>query len=436
MNLLGTAFEQEEIDAVCARFPDFQGAVPDDAKYWTPSDLELFLGSNGQLRPRGTAKASIQTCPLLTRIRLKLAEERVDEATSEYQSFCRHLRERSEVCSLPGAAACTQALRAKTCPDALRAPVVIERPPLFKARDWTMEYWKRECSDEVWMCCARTPRFGHERSGADSFAVESSIAEYVDYVRVLSKMDPSCSEENRIAYFRAYLHGWAPFTGPARRVFEGCWRDLVPPGVQDFTARWLAIFASMFNMDWLELLARYYKVCIGPSGVISRLRTERHGAHIMLTQVEGRSLVFMFSPEDAAGLYGKVSSDDEALEAISMPAGNSFVASAAHSPVDIFFPNSRRHPRFAETSAQVAVLAVGESLIVPSGWWRYTVALEPSVVLEHPFWNLQNRHFFSSELQAATFDYSKMPPELREVAARNFSIIHETIMEDDSDVDS
>jgi len=98
--------------------------------------------------------------------------------------------------------------------------------------------------------------------------------------------------------------------------------------------------------------------------------------------------------------------------------------------VDIFFPNLKRHPRFAEAKAQAVVLSPGDTLVLPGGWWRYAVALEPSVTLHHPFWNLENRKHLIDELREA-FSDSSMPPELRERAENNFTQINEHIMDDD-----
>jgi len=69
MSLLGAPLEQDEIDSIRSKFPDFAGEVPDEAKFWSESDLELFFNSNGQLRPRETSKMSMPSCALLTRLR-------------------------------------------------------------------------------------------------------------------------------------------------------------------------------------------------------------------------------------------------------------------------------------------------------------------------------------------------------------------------------
>merc|ERR1711963_1137795 len=99
------------------------------------------------------------------------------------------------------------------------------------------------------------------------------------------------------------------------------------------------------------------------------------------------------------------------------------------SPVDILFPSMKRHPNFNNVKAQVAVLKAGEALVLPSGWWRYAVALEPSVTLHHPFWNLENRQHMTGEIRD-TFDWDTMLPEEAEGYMAELKIIQEEIMED------
>merc|ERR1711974_539519 len=110
-----------------------------------------------------------------------------------------------------------------------------------------------------------------------------------------------------------------------------------------------------------------------------------HGAHLWLTQIEGRRLFFLFSPQESSNLYAGVTTGE--------------------SPVDVFFPSAKRHPRFAEARAQVVTLYLGQTLVIPAGWWWYSVALEPSVTLGHHFWNMENKVYFSQGLRE-NFDFS------------------------------
>lgn len=427
MSVLGAPLEEEDIAEIRSWFPDFDGEVPEEAKYWSRGDLELFFGSGGQLKPRETAKTSLPSCALLSRLRQRLAEDGINEAPTEYRSFCRHLREHSEAPqTLPGAASCTAVPRSAKPPALLKAPVVVRCPKDWRAKQWNMDFWRREYgSDEWWKFRARSPIFERDEKSADRLAVEGNVVEYVDYVKVVQKMDPSCKEENMLAFPRVSCDSWCPFVASARKLFESNWRDLRPAGVKDLSVRWQKLFCATFNMDWVEFISRYYKVTIGVPGAISRLHRENNSAHVWFSQIEGKRLFFLFPPTDARCLYEETGGYCEGPEGYA----------ATASPVDLFYPSQKRHAHFAEAKAQVAVLEPGDTLLVPQGWWHYAVALTPSTTLHHPFWNLENRSHMVPELREAFVD-EKMPPELKELSARHFTVLHEHIVDDaDSDMD-
>ena len=418
MSCLGAPLEDEELEQLRQRFPGYRGDLPDEARYWSPEDVECFLSSDGQVRPREVAKGS--SCPLLTRVRQVLAEEQVSGSTAEYRSFCRHLAERGGEHALPGAAECVPLERVQRVPDRLRAPVLTPCPGDWKGRGWNLDFWRREHGGDWWKLRARSPMFEHDRSRADLAEVEGSAAEYVDYARALQEMDPSCREDLAVAYARLAFDSWRPFSGSARGLFEGCWRDLAPPGIRDLTPRYVKMFAAVFNLDWLEFLARYYKVTLGAAGTISRLRTENHGAHAWYRQVEGRRLFYLFAPAEGTNLHGETGGLCEGPEGYA----------ACASPVDVFFPSEKRHAQFGQAKARMVILGPGDALVVPSDWWQYSVALEASATLHHTFWTLENRAHVVEEFREAFLD-SQMPPELRALAAANLAQLHARILEDD-----
>lgn len=429
MSFLGAPLEGEEVEELRRLFPEYRGELPEEAWFWSRSDLELFLGSGGQLRPRETVDPADATSPLLTRIRHALAEGSIGEATAEYRSFCRHLKEREELYMMPGSQESAIIQRSAKAPDFLKAPVLLGRPKGWRAAVWGLGFWSEQHGDEMWRFATRSPTFAGDSRGSavDAVSVEGSVAEYANYARALQKMDPSCAVENGVAFPRLAMEGWVPFSVGARPLFEECWRELLPGGLRDLTARWVKLLAATFDLDWLELLARFFRVNIGAPGSISRLHCQNHGAHAWYSQLEGRRFFVAFSPRDVAA--GCLYEDTAAV----VEGAGSWTASA--SPVDIFFPSQRRHPKFAEARAQTIILRPGDTLVVPAGWWHYSVALEPSVTLHHPFWNLQNRTRIVDEFQDI-FEESRMPPELQELAAAKLAELREKIAEDeDSDMD-
>eukprot|EP00930_Biecheleria_cincta_P058104 TRINITY_DN43956_c0_g1_i1.p1 TRINITY_DN43956_c0_g1~~TRINITY_DN43956_c0_g1_i1.p1 ORF type:complete len:434 (-),score=86.70 TRINITY_DN43956_c0_g1_i1:348-1649(-) len=430
-SLLAAPLDEGEIEDLVSLFPDFTGEVPEDAKYWAKSDLELFLGSNGQLRPRDVApKAGVVTCPLLSRARQLLAELKVGEATTEYRSWCRHLAERgglrqAEV--LQTVASCSPVQRAERATAVPKVPLVVPRPKQWCGSSWNLDFWQRECRSEWWKARSRSPSFENDRKPADCAALEGGPAEFVDYAKVLQQMDPDCKEDNAMAFPRFTMDAFTAFHGAGRPLLERHWQELSPAGIRDLSPRWIKMFTNIFRLEWMDFLPRFYKISLGAPGSITRLHVSNHGAHSWHTQIEGRRLFFLFSPQETGNLYEEEGRAPEHVE------GHAHSVSA----VDIFHPNAKRHGRFAGAKAQHVTLCPGETLVIPSGWWHYSVHLEASVTLHHPFWGVQNRARMSEELREA-FAASTMPQELVQMAAQNISQLHQRIMaddDDDSDID-
>lgn len=321
---------------------------------------------------------------LLTRLREGLARARVNEITPEYRSICRHLRERSEdLHVLPDITACTLVEKRDQAPAVLRAPVVVERVRMWPGRRWNSVFWRREFGEISWKCRVRAPLFENDSRRADSLHEVCSVSEYVDYMHIIQMKDPKCDEENAIAFPRVTLYGCPIFYLHARSLFESCWRDLPPPGVRDYSLRWLKRWSSMCeDMPCIDQLARFHKITFAAAGSFTRLHRENFNAHVWFTQIEGSRLFFLFPP-GARSLYEETGSeiDPETI--------HDHAERASH--VDVLYPNERRHPLFREASAKCAILDPGMSLVVPCGWWFFSFALESSVTLQRVYWNVVNR---------------------------------------------
>lgn len=68
-----------------------------------------------------------------------------------------------------------------------------------------MDFWKAQSQNLWWTCRARSPAHEHDRRASDTVDVEGSPGEYVDYVKVLQEKDPTCLEENAVAYPRPFF---------------------------------------------------------------------------------------------------------------------------------------------------------------------------------------------------------------------------------------
>lgn len=427
MNVLGVPWEEAEIESIQAKYPDFDGIVPPEARFWGESDLEAFFASNGLYKPRETADTGKPlTCPLLSRLRLHLADLRIDEATKEYISYCRHIQERRNPCKLPDLARCGPVRRVRECPENPQVPVTVTRAKDIPELSWGIAFWQQQLWDRTVVARARSPAFESDR-GIDAFAVETSVWDYVEYIKLIENADGGCLEDNALCYPRVQVDGWSPFgSGPGRKILEENWRTMTPAGVEDLNARWVELMvtdgdlASVVDSDMIAVLSRFYEVSLCASGCIGRLRAENHGAHAWFTQIEGQKIFFVFPPTDAAKFY------EERGGYIVTPDGYTTTASA----VDVFFPNAKRHPNFLEVNSQVAYLRPGDTLVIPAGWWYTSIATEPSVTLKHRYWGMDNRLRIIDDLWAI-YDRDDISPEVRDDHRDRFRSLREVIKSDD-----
>merc|ERR1712098_615792 len=120
----------------------------------------------------------------------------------------------------------------------------------------------------------------------------------------------------------------------------------------------------------------FYSVQLGPPGAVERMHVDNFDSHCWYAQIEGLRAFVLVPPEEASHLYEKVVSPEPGSD-----------ERGRLSPVDIFRPEGGKHSRFKNARAQVAVVGPGEVLVVPAGWWKWDVMLEPCVTLFHRFWN-------------------------------------------------
>jgi lysine-specific demethylase 8 len=93
------------------------------------------------------------------------------------------------------------------------------------------------------------------------------------------------------------------------------------------------------------------------AGVRTWLHYDNNGCHNLNAQISGQKECLLFSPEELERLYP-------------FPPGGT---NPAHNccAVDIDLPNFATHPRFAETTAEHAVIEAGDLLFIPA-WWLHT----------------------------------------------------------------
>lgn len=110
----------------------------------------------------------------------------------------------------------------------------------------------------------------------------------------------------------------------------------------------------------------------GDGSVFPILHFDALYLHTHVTQIRGHKEFFLFPPEQSHCMYPRAENPK-------------------FSSVDIRAPDLARHPAFGQARSWHALLAPGETLYFPSGWWHYTRIPEPcisygGVGLDHTNW--------------------------------------------------
>jgi lysine-specific demethylase 8 len=115
-------------------------------------------------------------------------------------------------------------------------------------------------------------------------------------------------------------------------------------------------------------LVRQAYLWLGPAGTISTAHFDL--AQNFFVQITGKKKFLLFSPDQKSELH--------------YPEPTFGYGRQHFSPVDVEHPDLARHPRFASARGHEVVVAPGEVLHIPAGWWHYVRSLEPSISLN--FW--------------------------------------------------
>eukprot|EP00933_Yihiella_yeosuensis_P041203 TRINITY_DN35625_c0_g1_i1.p1 TRINITY_DN35625_c0_g1~~TRINITY_DN35625_c0_g1_i1.p1 ORF type:complete len:376 (+),score=52.69 TRINITY_DN35625_c0_g1_i1:835-1962(+) len=355
--------------------------------------------------------------------RMSLAEAKISKALPEFASLCQHIVSTcGDLWKLP-VSEITPIARTKKAPALLKAPVCVEAQRGWKAKRWGMSFWGYECSEVPVKAYRRYPPSSMEVSPI-RHPLETSLGEYTKYVGVIRDMDPQCLEANTLAYPRFIVGGFSPwpYSSKANKLWEQDFssdRKLwAPPGLKDLTSEWLKKCCPDLDVNYFDTLRALDQLQFGAPGSLTRLHVENNSAHVWLAQIQGRRMFILFPPQDRANLYAEQSDPDPESEERSLT-----------SPVDVFRP-SQKHSRFQDSRAHAVLLEPGETLIVPSGWWHCSVALEPFTTLTRRFWNRSNRVGLCDEV-AFRAEQKEMTPEIQSRIASRLPRLREWLHQED-----
>jgi len=327
--------------------------------------------------------------------------------TAYYLSFCRHLARSLPPEVLERARAIPRKSRAEAADWTLTgcACVIGGVQDLWKARkDWTLDWMQKNLGNKRALVKWQGPVFTKQEALWDNPVWETSVSEYIDYVKEVDATDPLCEEQNAAACPRLYLNGWSVFKQlPWMRKYldnptflDDCSGDII----DDHEALRESFIASL-SKDYIpppeakrqaEIDDEYWeftKLFISPKGAITRLHFDNGGAHAWLSQVRGRKLFVCYAPNDGPQLHPF--EGDEGL------LNGSWI-----DPLDADV--LKKWPKYATATPYISVVEEGETLVAPQGWWHYAVALDASITVMRNFYTTSNRHEFIGRKDAMLKD--------------------------------
>jgi Cupin-like domain len=242
-------------------------------------------------------------------------------------------------------------------------PVIItDATDLWPARSkWTFEYFKTAYGSDV-----ATAWLGR---GSGTGKV-TTISAYIDFLDGrLAELPglwagsdigndgrpPSASIMTTSPF---YLFGWYAF-----KQHPELYDDILPTPyfVQDLVSSLEPWIRRVF--EWTSE-REYTGIYIGPKGSLSALHRDYWSTHGYLSQIQGRKLAILFSPEDTDFLYG--------------------------GRVDPEQPDLERFPLFDRATSYEGIIGPGDTLFTPANWWHHIKGLEKSITVSHNFFNETN----------------------------------------------
>mmetsp|Transcript_4922 Transcript_4922/g.11556 ORF Transcript_4922/g.11556 Transcript_4922/m.11556 type:complete len:564 (-) Transcript_4922:68-1759(-) len=257
--------------------------------------------------------------------------------------------------------------------------------------EWDLDWFKDRLGETRQFAKWQGPVFTKQENLWENPIWETSVAEYIDYIKAVDEVDPDMEECNAKACPRLYMNGWSAFAQiPWMREY------VINPTFIDDISGDLVVETEGLREGFLAALTRGYqappdevrrkgiddeywdmtKLFISPKGALTRLHFDNGGAHAWLSQVRGRKLHVCFAPEDGPNLYPF--EGDEGL-----------LNGSWLDPLDEDV--LQKWPDYKKASPYIAVVEEGETIFAPQGWWHYSVALEASVTVMRNFFSNSNK---------------------------------------------
>ena len=219
---------------------------------------------------------------------------------------------------------------------------------------WGWGFWARRYGDSLVLSKQRAPIFDDDL-GAAPLMAETSLREYIAYARA-----PADETAPLL-----YMNGWDVFAHPGSRSRP---RPAARLDRQPLRLRVRGAVCAFGQSDLAASRVRQLmKLFVGPRGAIARMHQDNHRAHAWLYNLRGHKLYVVAAPGGQSERVGPTGRGSE---------HGGTTRGCRLDPLDGASRGERRG-----VVLHAAVLAPGETLVLPEGWWHYAASLTPSITL-------------------------------------------------------
>jgi hypothetical protein len=241
--------------------------------------------------------------------------------------------------------------------------VVTDAQENWRARKlWSLDYFRKHYANEELIASDRAP-LRHEDNPRMQ-TLRTTLGEYIDYMQKPG-YGPIAQQERDAPF---YGNSWSPFIehealrGHITRPY------FVPDDIPCSMGCPIDVPCTAAETGHERLDRSFTKIFLGPAGTVTRLHNDTYYTHAWLSQIRGTKQFILYPPSQRHLIHA----GEDINEGIEDHG-------ASQTWFDPLAPDFDKFPRAREATPYVVVCGPGETILVPSLWYHYAVALTPSI---------------------------------------------------------
>ena len=259
--------------------------------------------------------------------------------------------------------------------------VVTDAQENWRARKlWSLDYFKKHYADEPLIASDRAP-LRHE-DNPKMQTLRTTLGEYIDYMQ--KPNHGPIAQRERDAPF--YGNSWSPFIDHETLRGHLTRPYFTPDDIPCSMGCPVDMPCNRADEGHERLDRSFTKIFLGPAGTVTRLHNDTYHTHAWLSQIRGAKQFILYPPSQRSVLHCNEGVGEGKHD-----------HGASQTWFDPLAPDYDRFPRARDATPYVAVCGPGDTILVPSLWYHYAVALTPSITCMRNFMNQHNVDGFMTE---------------------------------------